>query len=237
MAPSVIRVINLGRQHYRDALAIQERCRKQVIGAARTSTRPHNLPSNCSGYLILVEHHPVYTLGLRQVGWSAEDEQKLRLLGADFCRTNRGGLVTFHGPGQLVAYPIVHLQAYGKGLRWYVCQLERTVVDAVQRFGVQAGTTAQTGVWVDGRKLASIGVHASQFVTMHGVALNCNVDLRWFEHIVPCGIEGVQMTSLSKELGRDVDVQATADHFLSSFGSTFQCKLESADATDLAGLG
>ncbi|KAG0428401.1 hypothetical protein HPB47_024615 [Ixodes persulcatus] len=164
--------------------------------------------------------------GIRSKGYTSEDESRLRKLGADFVKTNRGGLITFHGPGQLVAYPILYLGSFNeqKSMRWYVCQLEKTVVDTCAHFGLRADTTQETGVWIGDNKIAAIGVHGSRYVTTHGVALNCSTDLDWFGHIVPCGLQGKGVTSLSRELGRELGVAEASPVFLDSFRRHFGCQ-------------
>ncbi|CRK89102.1 CLUMA_CG002570, isoform A [Clunio marinus] len=176
--------------------------------------------------LILTEHSPVYTIGIRTKNYTINDEEKLRKLGAEFYQTNRGGLITFHGIGQLVAYPIINLKNFQPSVRWYVCQIEKTIIDLCKKHGIKAQTTEDTGVWVENRKICAIGIHASRYITTHGLALNCNVDLSWFDHIVPCGIEGKEVTSLSKELSKNVTIDETEPEFLSSFQNTFQCSIE-----------
>lgn len=107
--------------------------------------------------LLLVEHDPVYTIGIRTSGYGPEEEARLKSLGADFCRTNRGGLITFHGPGQLVAYPVINLKDFGLGMRAYIQNVESTVIETCARFGLQGKTTCDTGVWVSGKKIAAVG--------------------------------------------------------------------------------
>jgi lipoyl(octanoyl) transferase len=173
--------------------------------------------------LLLVEHFPVYTIG------RGGDERnllatpdRLREIGAEFIRVDRGGDVTFHGPGQLVAYPIVELRD-PLDLRRYVRALEAAIIAAAESFGVPAHRSdGVTGVWVGGdRKLAAIGVRVRRGVTTHGLALNVNTDLGWFSEMVPCGIHDKEVTSLARELGHVVDMEevedrladALADHF------------------------
>ena len=108
--------------------------------------------------LLICEHEPVYTVGVRHADYPASEEQRLKALGADFYRTNRGGLITFHGPGQLMAYPIMNLTNYNKSVRWYISQLEKTVMSTSEEFGVSAKTSSDTGVWVQDNKLAAIGM-------------------------------------------------------------------------------
>jgi lipoyl(octanoyl) transferase len=156
--------------------------------------------------LLLLEHFPVYTIG--RGGDQANllaTPGRLRQLGAEFVRIDRGGDITFHGPGQLVAYPIVELRD-PLDLRRYVRALEQSVIDAAARFGVDGGRIdGLTGVWVDGqRKLAAIGVRVRRRVTTHGLALNVNTNLRWFDEMIPCGLRDKGVTSLAVELGHEV---------------------------------
>ena len=158
--------------------------------------------------LLLVEHFPVYTIGR---GGDAANllatPARLREIGAEFIRVDRGGDITFHGPGQLVAYPIVELRD-PLDLRRYVRSLEEAIIATAAAFGVEAGRLdGLTGVWVEGnRKLAAIGVRVRRGVTTHGLALNVNTDLRWFAEMVPCGIADKEVTTLARELGHGVDM-------------------------------
>lgn len=164
--------------------------------------------------LLLVEHFPVYTIG------RGGDEsnllatpERLREIGAEFHRIDRGGDITFHGPGQLVAYPIVELRD-PLDLRRYVRSLEEAIIATAAAFGVEAHREGGLiGIWVEGRrKLAAIGVRVRRGVTTHGLALNVNTDLRWFAEMIPCGIADREVTSLARELGRPVDMAAVQDH-------------------------
>uniref|UniRef100_A0A8C1II11 lipoyl(octanoyl) transferase n=1 Tax=Cyprinus carpio TaxID=7962 RepID=A0A8C1II11_CYPCA len=110
---------------------------------------------------------------------------------------SRGGLITFHGPGQLVCYPVLNLGCFRKSVRWYVCELERTVIKTCGQFGIEASTSPDTGVWAGDNKICAIGIHCGRYITSHGLALNCNTDMSWFDNIVPCGIMGKGVTSLS----------------------------------------
>jgi lipoyl(octanoyl) transferase len=173
--------------------------------------------------LLLLEHPPVYTRGRRSqpqelpMGAAWYEAQ-----GIEVRDTDRGGLVTYHGPGQLVAYPIVHLGAYGDDVHAYVRGLERVMIESLAEFGVEAQTIKDlTGVWVGQRKIGSIGLHVSRGVTTHGLAVNVNNDLQPFEWVVPCGIEGVGMTSLSRELGAEQDLGAFADAVVARYAEVF----------------
>ena len=173
--------------------------------------------------LLLLEHPPVYTRGRR----SQPEELPMgaawyEAQGIEVRDTDRGGLVTYHGPGQLVAYPIVHLGAYGDDVLAYVRGLERVMIEALGEQGVEAQTReGLTGVWVGERKIGSIGLHVSRGVTTHGLAVNVNNDLQPFEWVVPCGIEGVAMTSLTRELGAEQDLGAFADALVGRYAEVF----------------
>lgn len=193
----VVKLVRLGRIGYRPALAIQQRLADGIKGAAgKGQPRGHTL--------LVLEHDPVYTTGIRTDGYPAAEEARLTALGAEFARSNRGGLITFHGPGQLVAYPVLDLAdgfvprdrshpAARKalvGMKWYLGRLEQAVIDACAALGLPgARRSPDTGVWVDGpggggapeSKICAMGVHNSGFVTTHGLALNCNNDLVRFE--------------------------------------------------------
>lgn len=147
-------------------------------------------------------------------------------LGAEFFKTNRGGLITFHGPGQLVVYPIVYLKQLGGGVRWYVASLETAIINCCRQYMLKATTSVHTGVWVNDRKICAIGVHGSQQVMTHGLALNCSIDLDWFSHIVPCGIEGKGVTSITQELGRTVTPTSVIPKFLKCVSEQFNCQFE-----------
>ena len=166
--------------------------------------------------LLLLEHPPVITLG--RGGGAAH---VLHAEGIEVVEVERGGDVTFHGPGQLVGYPILDLRAHRQDLHWYLRTLEAALIAALESLDIPAERRAgQTGVLTRGRKIASLGVHVKQWVTWHGFALNVTTDLSSFARIVPCGIDGVEMTSVQRERGTatyDDVVEAVADHFRSAF--------------------
>jgi lipoyl(octanoyl) transferase len=162
--------------------------------------------SNGLEFLALLEHEPVYTMG-RNPNQSSLGVAEL--LPHPVHVTNRGGQATFHGPGQLIAYPIIDLTRRGRDLHAYLRALESVIILIAGYFGVNAGRVeGKTGVWVGDRKLASIGVGVRKWVTMHGLALNVASDLSGFQNITPCGLTGVQMTSLSLEAGREIPLTA-----------------------------
>ncbi|HEX8067216.1 MAG TPA: lipoyl(octanoyl) transferase LipB [Thermoleophilaceae bacterium] len=181
-------VASLGRVPYEDAVAIQDRVR-----AARQADAVPDA-------LLLLEHDPVYTRGRRTERADLPmGDDWYRAQGIDVVDTSRGGRVTYHGPGQLVGYPIVRVGDVVE----YVRTIERAAIAALADEGIEAGVReGLTGIWAGGRKIGSIGVHVSRGVTMHGLAVNVDCDLQPFEWIVPCGIDGVRMTSLYVETGR-----------------------------------
>src|SRR6188474_969641 len=152
--------------------------------------------------LLLVEHPPVVTLGRTSKGANLlASPALLAAQGVELFEVERGGDVTFHGPGQLVGYPIIDLKRHRQDLHWYLRQVEEALIRALDTFGIPGERQAgYTGVWTQNRKIASIGVHARDWVTWHGFALNVSTDLTYFDFIVPCGIDGVTMTSIAKEL-------------------------------------
>jgi lipoyl(octanoyl) transferase len=209
----------------------------------RDARREEALPD----VLLLLEHPPVYTRGRR----SGEEELPMaqewyEMQGIEVHETDRGGRVTYHGPGQMVAYPIVDLKPYGDDVHEYVRRLERVAIGALAEHGVGAGTIeGLTGVWTEGeqpgsaagaseaRKIGSIGVHVSRGVTTHGLAVNVNNDLQPFEWVVPCGIEGCQVTSLSRELGEEQDLEAFAGTVVARFAEIYERTPATASPADL----
>jgi lipoate-protein ligase B len=203
-----LHVLDAGLVPYGEALAWQRR-----LAAARIERRlDHDV-------LLLLEHPPVITLGR-----TARREHVLQPADVEVFEIERGGDVTFHGPGQLVGYPILDLSAHRRDLHWYLRTLEAALIGALGRLGITADRRAgRTGVWVGGsRKIASIGVHVKHWVTWHGFALNVTTDLSFFDRIVPCGMADVEMTSVARELGlrddrRPACVAAVMDGFREAF--------------------
>jgi lipoyl(octanoyl) transferase len=206
-----ILVVRCGLLPYEEGVAVQRR----VESARQDGAIPD--------VLLLVEHPPVYTRGRR----STPDELPMgvewyEMQGIEVLDTDRGGRVTYHGPGQLVAYPIVSLRPYGDDVHEYVRGLERVAISALAAQGVEAGTIdGLTGIWVGERKIGSIGVHVSRGVTTHGLAINVNNDLQPFEWIVPCGIDDCRVTSVTRELGAEQDLGAFADTVAERYGEVF----------------
>ena len=197
--------------------------------------------------LLLLEHPPVYTKGRRaDPSELAMGEDWYRMQGIEVCDSDRGGRVTYHGPGQLVGYPIVSLKPYGDDVAGYVARMERVMVESLGEAGVPAQTIpGLTGVWTEGpapatdpnpgaaRKIGSIGVHVRRGVTTHGFAINVSNDLQPFEWIVPCGIEGVSMTSLSRELGSEQPMEPFAAIVRERFAEVYEREAAEVDLADL----
>jgi lipoyl(octanoyl) transferase len=205
--------VDLGLRPYAEVLDLQrDVARRRIAG---------DVPEDV---LLLVEHPPVVTMGRStKDGTLLASREYLRDRGVDLFEVERGGDVTFHGPGQLVGYPIIDLKRHRRDLHWYLRQLEETIIVALGALGVDASRSSRnTGVWVDGRKIASIGVHARDWVTWHGFALNVTTDLGYFDLIVPCGLPDVRMTSVAREAASgDVEAGAVRRAVIDAFGTTF----------------
>ncbi len=207
MSDRVLQVVQAGRVPYAAALDWQRRLAEDRI-ARRL---PHDL-------LLLLEHPPVVTLGR-----NAHEVNVLHPEGIEVFEVERGGDVTFHGPGQLVGYPVLDLANYKQDLHWYLRTLEQALIFALTRLGISAERHAgHTGVWTRGRKIASIGVHVKQWVTWHGFALNVTTDLAHFDRIVPCGIQGVEMTSVEREGGKGVEEGSLWDQTVAAVVTGFE---------------
>nr|XP_018896431.1 PREDICTED: putative lipoyltransferase 2, mitochondrial [Bemisia tabaci] len=220
--PRKVILHQLGRLGYIESLAKQQSAEKTLKEI--TQDKEDNPPYH--GSLFLVEHNPIYTTGARENGYDDKFAERLKSLNAEFYRSNRGGLITFHGPGQLVAYPVIYLKYFDLHVGTYVASLENAIIKLCELYGLKAYTCEHTGVWVNDRKICALGVRCNKFVTTHGLALNCNTDLNWFSHIVPCGIEGKTATSLSKELGRDVTIEEVTPAFLKCFKEVFGAEFD-----------
>lgn len=184
-------VVNLGTVPYEEALELQrELARERISGA---------IPQDM---LLLLEHPPVVTLGRSAKSKNlVASADFLASRGVELFEVERGGDVTFHGPGQLVGYPIIDLKRHRMDLHWYLRQIEQALIDTLAEYSISAErNTGFTGVWTNRRKIASIGVHVRDWVTWHGFALNVTTDLSYFDLIIPCGIEGVTMTSIEREV-------------------------------------
>jgi lipoyl(octanoyl) transferase len=219
-------VLRCGLVPYQAAREAQQR-----LAAARQAAEVPDL-------LLLLEHPPVYTRGRRsEPGELPMGEAWYRAQGIEVSDTDRGGRVTYHGPGQLVGYPIVSLNPYGDDVLDYVRRIERVIAASLAEYRVGTDTIeGLTGVWTKTgqRKIASIGIHVSRGVTTHGFAINVNNDLQPFEWIVPCGLDDCRITSLARELGAEQDLGEFAETVSDRFGAVFERRIVTVDAATLA---
>ncbi len=209
----ILNLLQLGRVPYGEGLELQQR-----LVEARYEDRIGNT-------LVLLEHPPVLTLGRNasRANILASD-QFLAYRGVEVHEINRGGDVTYHGPGQLVAYPILDLREWQRDVGAFVRAVEQTIIDTLADYGIEAGRIPKlTGVWVGGRKIAAIGVHMSRWVTSHGLALNVNTDLSYFQYIVPCGLTK-PVTSMV-QLGVRVTLDEVSRTLAAHFGRVFDCEM------------
>ena len=211
-------IVRLGRMAYGEALELQ----REVARARISGEIPQDV-------LLLVEHPPVITLGRTSKQKNLVSSPAfLASRGVELFEVERGGDVTFHGPGQLVGYPIIDLKRHKQDLHWFLRRVEEGLIRTIGEYGISGERSAgYTGVWTDNRKIASIGVHARDWVTWHGFALNVTTDLSYFDFIVPCGIVGVEMTSISAELSRHDrgfvgDLDTVGSITAAMFGETFE---------------
>jgi lipoyl(octanoyl) transferase len=205
----------LGLVSYTDGLRLQS----ELVAQRKAGAIPDTL--------LLLEHPHVYTLGRngKKENLLISAEQ-LAARGAQVFEIDRGGDVTYHGPGQWVGYPILDLAQHRRDIAWYMRSLEEVLIEVAGEYGIQAGRLAGApGVWVGNNKLAALGVHISRWVTSHGFAFNVNTDLRYFDWIVPCGLRDKGVTSLQKLLGRQVEMEEVAEKVVRRFGKVFELEM------------
>jgi lipoyl(octanoyl) transferase len=226
--------IDLGLKDYKEAWDFQTELFNKNLEIKSSNRNAADVDQReTSNYLIFCEHPHVYTLG--KSGKEANllaDERKLREINATYYHINRGGDITYHGPGQLVGYPVIDLENFFTDIHKYMRLLEESVIRTCSAFGISAGRiNGLTGVWVDwedekrARKICAMGVKTSRWVTMHGLALNVNSDLRYFEHIVPCGIDDKAVTSMEKETGSKMNMEAVKQTLRKNIVELFEMEL------------
>ena len=226
-----VEVIDLGKLSYKPTWDLQEQKLQKIVDLKK-SNRAAQVAVPTPNYLYWVEHPPVITLG--KSGLSKHlllNEQELTDKGIEFFTTNRGGDITFHGPGQLVGYPILDLENFFTDIHKYLRLLEEAIILTLKEYGLSAERSkGETGVWLDvgtpfARKICAMGVKASRWVTMHGFALNVNTDLTYFDYIIPCGIQGKAVTSLATELKREIPLNEVKTKILTHFSTLFEAAL------------
>ena len=226
-------VRNLGSVDFEESFKIQKQIQNERIDI-KLNNRKNNLNLSTPNYLLFMEHNHVYTLGN-----SGDDknllfnEKELDKKGIKFIKTNRGGDITYHGPGQLVCYPIFDLENFYTDIHRYLRDLEEIIVGTLDHFGIVAfGNPNETGVWLDigsknERKICAMGIKVSRWVTMHGLALNVNTDLSYFEGIIPCGINNKGVTSINNELSQKVDLKKVREIMIKNFEKKFNVIIDS----------
>jgi len=230
-----IELQDLGVQDYKDTWDYQETLFKSVVDAKIKNRRQElNVPT--TNYFLLVEHPHVYTLGKSgDMSNLLVNEEQLAEKGASFYKVNRGGDITYHGPGQIVGYPILDLDNFFTDIHKYLRFLEEMIILTLEEYGLKAERSpGETGVWLDvgtpfARKICAMGVRASRWVTMHGFALNVNANLGYFDNMIPCGIRGKAVTSLHVELGKkEVDLEEVKGKLLKHFAALFEAEMKSS---------
>ena len=223
---------NLGLVDYKTAWDYQENLFEQIV-SVKEENKKRKTKLKTPDYLLFCEHPHVYTIG--KSGKQSNlliDEKALKNRGASLFKINRGGDITYHGPGQLVGYPILNLDNFSLSIKNYIYKLEEAIICSLNKFGINSTRVdGATGVWLDAehplkaRKIGAIGVRISQLVSMHGFALNVNTDLNYFKNIIPCGIQGKSVTSLQNELGRQIEMNEVHNIVLKEFEKIYNMNI------------
>ena len=226
-----VQLIDLGTKDYKETWDFQENLFRSIVDL-KSANRNSDNPKATPNYLLFVEHPHVYTLG--KSGDTSNlllNEEQLKEKNATFYKINRGGDITYHGPGQIVGYPILDLDNFFTDIHKYLRLLEETIIKVLADYGIEGGRSeGETGVWLDvgtpfARKICAMGVRASRWVTMHGFALNVNSDLGYFDNIIPCGIRGKGVTSMHAELNQKVDELAVEKKIIRYFSELFEAEI------------
>jgi lipoyl(octanoyl) transferase len=225
-------VKDLGNKDYKETWDYQESLFEKIV-TQKTNNKANGTTLPTTNYFLFVEHPHVYTLGKSgHIENLLIDEEGLKNKGATFYKINRGGDITYHGPGQIVGYPILDLENFFTDIHKYLRSLEEVIIRTLSDYGLKGERSeGETGVWLDvgtpfARKICAMGVRCSRWVTMHGFALNVNTDLGYFDNIIPCGIRGKAVTSLNVELAKDkVDLQEVKQRILTHFKEIFEATL------------
>ncbi len=226
-----VEVQNLGVKDYKETWDYQEELFKNTLDL-KIRNRREGLELPTKNYLLFVEHPHVYTLGKSGDAQNLLiSEEELKAKNATFYKINRGGDITYHGPGQLVGYPILDLDNFFTDIHKYLRFLEEAVILTLAEYGLKTERSpGETGVWLDvgtpfARKICAMGVRASRWVTMHGLALNVNADLGYFDNIIPCGIKGKAVTTMNVELGvKEVNMEEVQEKLMNHFGELFEAE-------------
>ncbi len=226
-----IQFSDLGTRDYKDTWDFQEELFKGIVDT-KIQNRRQETELITPNYFLYVTHPHVYTLGKSgDFENLLLSEKQLEAKGATFYKINRGGDITYHGPGQIVGYPILDLENFFTDIHKYLRFLEEAIILTLKDYGIESSRSeGETGVWLGvgtpfARKICAMGVRASRWVTMHGFALNVNVDLGYFDNIIPCGIRGKAVTSMHVELGRNIDEEEVKKKILKHFSDLFQAEI------------
>jgi len=222
---------DLGSMDYKEAWDYQNELFQGIIDI-KLATRNRDVKQSTPNYFLFTEHPPVYTLGKSgDLSNLLLNEAQLKQKGISFFKSNRGGDITFHGPEQIVGYPIIDLEEFKPDIRWYMRSLEEVIIKTIANYGLKGvRSDGETGVWLDvgtpfARKICALGVRTSRWVTMHGFALNVNTNLGYFDHIIPCGIRGKAVSSMEAELNRKVPLEEVKALIQENFEKVFDAKL------------
>jgi len=228
-----IKLKDLGLTPYQEAWDIQQGIFDDIVAQKITNRKlPEEEQIPTESEFLFVEHPHVYTLGKSgDVNNMLLDEETLKQKGATFVKVNRGGDITYHGPGQVVGYPIIDLDNFFTDIHLYLRKLEEVIINTIAEYGIKGERSeGETGVWLDvgkpsARKICAMGVRTSRWVTMHGFALNVNSNLAYFDYIVPCGIKGKAVASMHAELGREIDMEEVKEKIKKHFQIIFNTQL------------
>ncbi len=219
---------DLENKDYKETWDYQSQLLQKIVDV-KIQNRRNNLQETTKNHFLFVEHPHVYTLGKSgDLSNLLLTENQLKEKNATFYKINRGGDITYHGPGQIVGYPILDLENFFTDIHKYLRLLEETIILTIAEYGLKGIRSAgETGVWLDvgtpfARKICAMGIRSSRWVTMHGFALNANVNLGYFDHIIPCGIRGKAVTSMEVELGKKVDTEEVKQKILKHFKTLFE---------------
>jgi len=226
-----IQLQDIGLKNYKDAWDYQNKLFQEIIDI-KLANRDREEQKPTPGYFLFTEHPHVYTLGKSgDVNNLLLNEKQLKARGVSFFKSNRGGDITYHGPGQIIGYPIIDLDNFFSDIHLYMRKLEEVIILTIAEYGLKGQRSeGETGVWLDvntpfARKICALGVRTSRWVTMHGFALNVTTDLGYFDHIIPCGIKGKAVTSLAVELGKKLRQEDIKDKILNHFTEVFKAEI------------